>query len=207
MLLPDGGRVRVTADRIKPLARTLIELFDGKMGGEIRLSRYDVARIDALVGMERWQFKGMEAVRDLANKLRNTSGIKAVNPPEGFALQLRPYQIEGLSWLQYLREQELSGILADDMGLGKTAQALAHLLLEKKNGRMDKPSLVVLPTSLIFNWKREAERLPRNSSCFPCKARQERNISPRYAITMSFLPPTRCCGATKRHWRSMSTTC
>lgn len=156
--LPDGGRVNIPAARIKPLARTLIELFDGKGGAEIRLSRYDVARIDALAGMERWQFKGMDAVVDLAHKLKNTSGIKAVNPPAGFALQLRPYQLDGLSWLQYLREQELAGILADDMGLGKTAQALAHLLLEKQSGRMDKPSLVVLPTSLIFNWKREAER-------------------------------------------------
>ena len=156
--LADGRRVRVTADRIKPLARTLIELFDGKISGDIRISHYDVARIDTLVSMARWQFKGMESITTLANKLRNTSGIKAVNSPEGFALQLRPYQLEGLSWLQFLREQNLSGILADDMGLGKTAQALAHLLLEKLSGRMDKPSLVVLPTSLIFNWKREAER-------------------------------------------------
>ncbi len=162
LLLKEGGRVHVPAERIKPLARTLIELFDGradaKMGDGIRLSRYDVARIDELAGMERWQFKGVAAVTGLANKLRNTAGIKAVNPPDGFALQLRPYQIEGLSWLQYLREQGLAGILADDMGLGKTAQALAHLLLEKQSGRMDKPSLVILPTSLIFNWKREAER-------------------------------------------------
>ena len=158
LLLGGGGRVHVPAERIKPLARTLIELFDGRMNGEIRLSRYDVARISELSGMERWQFKGMDAVIQLANKLKNTAGIKAVNPPEGFALQLRPYQLEGLSWLQYLREQKLAGILADDMGLGKTAQALAHLLLEKQSGRMDKPSLVVLPTSLIFNWKREAER-------------------------------------------------
>jgi len=157
--LPEGGRVKVMAERIKPLARTLIELFDGKMGSEeIRMSRYDVARIDALAGMERWQFKGMDAVAGLAEKLRNTAGIQAVQPPEGFALQLRPYQLEGLSWLQFLREQGLAGILADDMGLGKTAQALAHLLLEKQSGRMDRPSLVVLPTSLIFNWKREAER-------------------------------------------------
>ncbi len=157
--LPDGGRVKVPAGRIKPLARTLIELFDGRGGSEeIRLSRYDVARIDALAGMERWQFRGMDAVASLADKLKNTSGIAQVSPPEGFALQLRHYQLEGLAWLQFLREQGLAGILADDMGLGKTAQTLAHLLLEKQSGRMDKPSLVVLPTSLIFNWKREAER-------------------------------------------------
>ncbi len=157
--LPEGGRVNVSAERIKPLARTLIELFDGKASGdEIRLSRYDVARIDLLAGMERWQFKGMDAVTHLAEKLKHTSGIQPVAPPEGFALQLRHYQLEGLAWLQFLREQGLAGILADDMGLGKTAQTLAHLLLEKQSGRMDKPSLVVLPTSLIFNWKREAER-------------------------------------------------
>jgi len=157
LLLKEGGRVHVPAGRIKPLARTLIELFDSESSG-IRLSRFDVERIDELASMERWQFKGMDAVTKLANKLKNTAGIKAVSPPDGFVLQLRPYQLEGLSWLQYLREQNLSGILADDMGLGKTAQALAHLLLEKQSGRMDKPSLVVLPTSLIFNWKREAER-------------------------------------------------
>jgi superfamily II DNA or RNA helicase len=158
LLLKEGGRVHVPAGRIKPLARTLIELFDGRAGDAIRLSRYDVARIDELAGMERWQFKGADAVTKLADKLRNTAGIKPVAAPDGFALQLRPYQLDGLSWLQYLREQELAGILADDMGLGKTAQALAHLLLEKQSGRMDKPSLVVLPTSLIFNWKHEAER-------------------------------------------------
>ncbi len=157
--LPDGGKVKVPAGRIKPLARTLIELFDGKGGGEeIRLSRFDVARIDALSNMERWQFKGADALVSLAERLKNTSGIQAVQPPEGFALELRQYQLEGLAWLQFLREQGLAGILADDMGLGKTAQALAHLLLEKQSGRMDKPSLIVLPTSLIFNWKHEAKR-------------------------------------------------
>ncbi|PIV15581.1 MAG: helicase [Gallionellales bacterium CG03_land_8_20_14_0_80_55_15] len=159
LYLPDGGRVKVPAERIKPLARTLIELFDGKAGSEeIRLSRYDVARIDALSNMDRWEFKGADALTSLAQRLRNTSGIQAVQAPEGFALELRHYQLEGLAWLQYLREQNLAGILADDMGLGKTAQALAHLLLEKQMGRMDRPSLIVLPTSLIFNWKSEARR-------------------------------------------------
>src|SRR3989344_2026257 len=67
--------------------------------------------------------------------------------------ELRPYQLEGLAWLQYLRAQGLGGILADDMGLGKTAQALAHVLAEKEAGRLTRPALVVLPTSLLFNWQ------------------------------------------------------
>ena len=76
----------------------------------------------------------------------------------GLGLQLRPYQLQGVAWLQYLREQHLAGILADDMGLGKTAQVLAHLLIEKHHGRLDRPALVVLPTSLIANWQSEAAR-------------------------------------------------
>jgi len=71
---------------------------------------------------------------------------------------LRSYQLEGLSWLQYLRQQGLGGVLADDMGLGKTLQTLAHLLLEKQSGRLDKPALVVVPTSLLHNWQSEAAR-------------------------------------------------
>ncbi len=158
--LPDGGQVKVPAQRIKPLARTLLELFDGggMKGDSIRLSRFDVSRIQQLTDMERWQFKGADALVNLAEQLKNTNGIQPVSAPPNFLLELRHYQLEGLAWLQFLRENNLAGILADDMGLGKTAQALAHLLMEKQSGRMDKPALVVLPTSLIFNWKREAER-------------------------------------------------
>jgi SNF2 family DNA or RNA helicase len=106
----------------------------------------------------RWQFRGQNDVLALADKLRSAQGVTQIDPPKGLCLELRPYQKEGLAWLQFLREQGLSGILADDMGLGKTAQALAHLLLEKESGRLDKPALIVLPTSLIFNWKSEAAR-------------------------------------------------
>ncbi|MDR0775910.1 MAG: DEAD/DEAH box helicase, partial [Azonexus sp.] len=94
----------------------------------------------------------------LAERLRAAQGIADIAPPAGLRLSLRPYQKEGLAWLQFLRAQNLSGILADDMGLGKTAQTLAHLLLEKEGGRLDRPALIVLPTSLIFNWKSEAMR-------------------------------------------------
>jgi superfamily II DNA or RNA helicase len=156
---PRGKRVRVPAGRIKPLAATLIDLFDGFTGGDtLRVSRFDAPRLAELTDTRRWQFHGQGDVMALAERLREAQGVIDVEPPTGLGLELRPYQREGLSWLQFLRANKLSGILADDMGLGKTAQTLAHLLLEKESGRLDRPALIVLPTSLIFNWKNEAAR-------------------------------------------------
>jgi len=77
----------------------------------------------------------------------------------GLRASLRGYQRSGLDWLQFLRSYDLAGILADDMGLGKTVQTLAHVLREKEQGRLDAPALVVSPTSLLPNWRREAQRL------------------------------------------------
>lgn len=156
---PDNQRIRVAAARLKPLAATLIDLFDGFSGGNtLRLSRFDAPRLAELSDTSRWQFRGQADVLALADQLSVAQGITHIDSPAGLGLELRSYQKEGLAWLQFLREQKLSGILADDMGLGKTAQALAHLLLEKEAGRLDRPALIVLPTSLIFNWKNEAAR-------------------------------------------------
>jgi superfamily II DNA or RNA helicase len=156
---PLRQRVRVPASRIKPLAATLIDLFDGFGGGDtLRISRFDAPRLAELNDTSRWQFRGQGDILALAGQLRAAQGVASIASPAGLRLELRDYQKEGLAWLQFLREQNLSGILADDMGLGKTAQTLAHLLLEKEGGRLDRPALIVLPTSLIFNWKREAAR-------------------------------------------------
>ncbi|MGV8990857.1 MAG: SNF2-related protein [Thiobacillus sp.] len=155
---PEGVRFTAPAGRLKPLAHTLIDLFDTRPQGAFKVSRLDAPRLAELADNPQWNNTGGDAVIQFARQLQHQGGIKAVKPPKGLGLALRPYQREGLAWLQYLREQNLAGILADDMGLGKTAQALAHLLLERQAGRLDRPALVVLPTSLIFNWKREAER-------------------------------------------------
>jgi SNF2 family DNA or RNA helicase len=82
--------------------------------------------------------------------------VRVAEAPEGFHGTLRPYQREGLGWLHFLREFSLGGCLADDMGLGKTVQVLA--LLAARRGVARHPSLVVVPRSLIFNWKEEAAR-------------------------------------------------
>jgi SNF2 family DNA or RNA helicase len=71
---------------------------------------------------------------------------------------LRPYQQQGLNWLQFLSAHGLAGVLADDMGLGKTLQTLAHIQVEKDAGRLTHPALIIAPVSLMGNWQREAAR-------------------------------------------------
>jgi SNF2 family DNA or RNA helicase len=78
--------------------------------------------------------------------------------PPGFTATLRPYQAQGVTWLDLLRESGLGGVLADDMGLGKTVQILALLSLEKARGSLTEPALVVAPTSLMTNWFNEARK-------------------------------------------------
>jgi SNF2 family DNA or RNA helicase len=85
-------------------------------------------------------------------------GVTDVPVPRGLKAELRTYQRQGLAWMQFLREHGLSGVLADDMGLGKTIQALAHILTEKERGRLDRPALIVVPTTLMHNWCEEAQR-------------------------------------------------
>jgi SNF2 family DNA or RNA helicase len=94
----------------------------------------------------------------LRERLMGFEGMKVAEMPEGLGAELRPYQVEGVSWLQFLREFDLHGVLADDMGLGKTLQTITHLLKEKVEGRADRPSLVVAPTSVVRNWVREMKK-------------------------------------------------
>ncbi|BCJ52896.1 helicase HelZ [Actinoplanes sp. NBRC 14428] len=84
--------------------------------------------------------------------------LTPVPTPAGFQGVLRPYQERGLSWLFFLAELGLGGILADDMGLGKTAQTLSLLLTERAEGRQPAPTLLVCPMSLVSNWQKEAAR-------------------------------------------------
>ncbi len=99
-----------------------------------------------------------ERLIELGNKLRGRRAPAAITPPRSFKAKLRPYQSDGLAWLDFLRDTGFGGVLADDMGLGKTVQALAFLSREKAEGRLDKPALIVSPTSVLPNWQAEAER-------------------------------------------------
>ncbi|WP_081673696.1 DEAD/DEAH box helicase [Pseudomonas cremoricolorata] len=157
---PDGPALRVALPygRLRALMATLGDLFHSDDPGnpQLRLDRADAARLNQLDALPlKWQ--GGEAVRHLGQRLRDARELQ-VAPPERLMASLRPYQQQGLNWLQVLRELGVGGVLGDDMGLGKTLQTLAHLLLEKQAGRLQRPALVVLPTSLVPNWIDEAQR-------------------------------------------------
>jgi len=159
--LDDGRSVGLPLKRLRPILEVLIEFYQGgavTAEGRIRLDRFRAFRLGELDERSGLEWRGhLEPLR-LLEKLRGVQEIPPVAVPEGFRAHLRSYQQQGLNWLQFLREHNLAGVLADDMGLGKTVQALAHILLEKQQGRAKKPSLVIAPTSLMANWRREARQ-------------------------------------------------
>lgn len=170
---PGGKRIDAPAAPLKAIVSSMLDLLTDPARkndhGQLRLGAWEARQLNALraslldthrvAAHNAWQLQGDLGLASLAKRLKIWGIPQAVVAPPGLRIQLRPYQLEGLAWLQYLRERNLGGILADDMGLGKTAQALAHVLTEKLAGRLDLPVLVVLPTSLIFNWQAEAARM------------------------------------------------
>ncbi|MBL0176620.1 MAG: DEAD/DEAH box helicase [Ignavibacteria bacterium] len=95
-------------------------------------------------------------IDDLVRSLKQREEITELPQPEGFRGTLRPYQVRGFSWLVFLRRWRLGACLADDMGLGKTVQALAMILHERTHGEK-RPVLLLCPTSVMSNWRKEAE--------------------------------------------------
>jgi superfamily II DNA or RNA helicase len=150
--------IGVPGARLRPLLELLLQWAAPRerigRDGSLQLRRFEAASLAD--GGRHWRLS--PATRELAQRLAGFSGLPTVSAPATLETELRDYQLQGLAWLQFLREYGFGGVLADDMGLGKTVQLLAHLLTEQAAGRLDRPSLVVAPTSVIFNWRNEAAR-------------------------------------------------
>lgn len=163
VLKQDNGKyLNVPFGKVRHILETLVELYDPNAlnnQGQLELSRYQSNQLAEIeLANEQLEWTGGEKLRQFGAKLNDFNGVAEVAIPKSLKAELRDYQKEGLNWLQFLREYNLGGILADDMGLGKTVQTLAHLLIEKDEGRNDRPSLIIAPTSLMVNWAREAEK-------------------------------------------------
>jgi superfamily II DNA or RNA helicase len=161
---PGGKRYHAAAAPLKAIMLALLDLLkpaELEKGKPLKLNAWDADRIRYIEeeSRGRWQIHGDAGLKALGRRLLAAGAPMSTPQPPGLGLTLRPYQLHGLARLQYLREHNLAGILADDMGLGKTAQALAHIWAEKQAGRLDRPALVIVPTSLLFNWQQEAARI------------------------------------------------
>ncbi len=128
--------------------------------GHVRFRQNQAGLLDALVAAQP-EARCDETFARMREELRRFHSVEPAAQPAGFVGRLRDYQTEGLGWMHFLQRFSFGGCLADDMGVGKTAQVLA--LLESRRalraaGEPIGPSLVVVPKSLVFNWKEEAAR-------------------------------------------------
>ncbi|CDZ78789.1 ATP-dependent helicase HepA [Legionella massiliensis] len=162
--LTEGKVLQVSLGRIKPLLRFLLQYGLRHIKNDdpsLEINRYQLLLMQeteqAMAAVSaRWQ--GNEVLRRQLHQLTTLTELPSIAVPQGLKATLRDYQQQGLNWLQFLRLSRFGGVLADDMGLGKTVQTLAHLQVEKEQGRLTRASLIVAPTSLVGNWFAEAQR-------------------------------------------------
>ena len=152
----DGTWLAVDAARFARFAEAFLEA-QGLLG----FHRAEAGRLfelaEALEGCGAPWTGGRELL-DLGARLKSLAQAPELPAPAVLRGELRPYQRAGYGWLRALSDGGFGGVLADDMGLGKTVQTLALLAHRHVEEKVPRPSLLVVPTSLVGNWKREAER-------------------------------------------------
>jgi len=164
--LPDGRLLPAPGDMVANILHFMMDVFAGSSDTvTVELS------VPQLLALEESMSESAAPVQISSSvwlkqmkQLADLESLPACDIPKGLQAELRDYQRDGLSWMQFLRQMNLAGIMADDMGLGKTVQALAHILKEKEDGRLKHPALVIAPTSLMHNWRREAEKFTPDMS-------------------------------------------
>ena len=153
--LDDGSKGILPQEWLEKFAR----FFDaGELhGDEIRTPRINFSGISELYEPAMLDAGTHKLLEEYRRKLYGFEQIKPCTPPEGLQTQLRSYQQQGLNWLNFLDDMNFGGCLADDMGLGKTLQVIAFILSQRTKVQHN-VNLVVVPTSLLFNWQEEIRR-------------------------------------------------
>lgn len=163
LLLEDGSYFALDKPEYQQLRRLIEEargLQDRDAPG-LKISRHQASLWDELVELSA-NAEQAESWKKSVGGLLELQSIEPSEPPATLEASLRPYQQQGFSWLAFLYDHGLGGVLADDMGLGKTVQAIALMLhahqRARDTGEQPKPFLVVAPTSVVPNWAAEVGR-------------------------------------------------
>ena len=167
-LLRGGGRklksgrfALIDSGAVEELQEVLLDCAPDQWAGPVQRFRMSQSQAGFLESSLREQGLTVTAPPAWQDRVRQQTGqARLVCPPLGsLESVLRPYQQHGVAWMQFLRDNGFGGILADEMGLGKTLQVLALLRsIQERRLSGGRPSLVICPTSLVFNWAAEAQR-------------------------------------------------
>lgn len=157
--LPDGSYLPLNDINLQAISGIMEDMGinDKELSKEtVKLSKYKSIYLDErLKNVEGMEVSKNVRFRELVQSIKDYKDID-YDVPNNLNGVMREYQVRGFKWLKTLSRYGLGGILADDMGLGKTLQAIAFLLSEKNETGL--PSLVVCPTSLIYNWENEIHK-------------------------------------------------
>ena len=210
-----GGYLRLPCEPLRPWLQALLELMAERSGHKdsdfkgsgLRLSRLEALRVGAALladSREATGWQGSDKLREMVSQLAGHSALPDLAAPAGLMAELRPYQLQGLRWLQFLRTHRLGGILADDMGLGKTLQTLAHILTEKNAGRLDLPVLIMAPVSLMGNWRREAMRFTPGLSVLVLHGSQRHQVASGMARHDIVIAPYSLLQRDRERWQAQA---
>lgn len=154
ILLPDGSIGLIPDNWIQDYGELFAFIEDSsKDSQKFILKKHHLALIQEL----RAQNLARVTMSKKLEALKNFEEIEDIDLPLGLKAELRPYQKAGYNWLHFLQKYRFGGCLADDMGLGKTIQTLA-LLQQIRETEKGLCSLIIMPTSLLYNWEEEAAR-------------------------------------------------
>ncbi|HUR45928.1 MAG TPA: SNF2-related protein, partial [Candidatus Saccharimonadales bacterium] len=159
MRLKNGKTAVIDTGAVEELQEVLLDCSPEQHSGSYRLKSTQAGFLESTLKQHGWQAQAPAQWRQRAEQQSGEAKLEC--PPLGTLENvLRPYQKTGVAWLHFLRKNAFGGILADEMGLGKTIETLAYLktLHEARAGSMIQPSLIICPTSLVFNWVAEAAK-------------------------------------------------
>ncbi|MBO3698716.1 DEAD/DEAH box helicase [Roseivirga sp. E12] len=155
--LPNGEIAVIPEAWLTDYAELFAFMEDDGHGQNLKLRKHHLSLVEDLRN-------GQLAQVSMDRKLQKLQGFEEIEDydlPKEFKGELRPYQKAGYNWMRFLAEYSFGGCLADDMGLGKTVQTLALLQSQKSEGAIQ-TSLLIMPTSLIYNWQLEASKFTPN---------------------------------------------
>ncbi|MBK6265150.1 DEAD/DEAH box helicase family protein [Marivirga sp. S37H4] len=156
VLLDDGTQGIIPKEWIEKFKQYFIAA-DISDDDHLTLQKVNFSQIEELFEEEMLDNSVKRELALYREKAEDFTKIQKVKVPAGLNGKLRGYQKEGLNWLNFLDDFNFGGCLADDMGLGKSVQIIAFVLLQKQK-RGQNTNLLVVPTTLIFNWKAEIEK-------------------------------------------------